>query len=406
MYIGRRELIKTVFASACLRTFGATAFGATTTPVEVYGQRAQRLVAQHRRNVGRLKAPAELVTEDLFAGRGLKLSGPDKGWISEGLGRAGGLMVTGQLSPTATANPGDVVWLSYCASTYDAQVKRAAELESQKCMVLAFGPHPASGVPKFQHWIDSLTPWNADQNFALLGNVLSLWTLTGEVAAASARRGKTLVFWQSIWMSTLHPEMKGRNERYRGHTFHTPGEPQMKPVLAGVAAEAYLDAIKKMLNEIQTQELDKIVTVGKEVGRRSASRPVPISIMSHMMHDELRDEGKLFKDYKGDNDHLPEALGSDGYLVYLGYYDGVSTGMWDAVRKANAKAVWIIVPVPGQTLNYQQYGDVVINQHYEEGDAAVKMPGYDVQILPPSGVAQLFIYEMMMRAAGGSSRVA
>jgi hypothetical protein len=149
--------------------------------------------------------------------------------------------------------------------------------------------------------------------------------------------------------------------------------------------------------------MDKIVAVGKEVARRSAARPVTIAIMSHMMHDELRDNGKLFTDYKGDNDHLPEALGSNGYLVYLGYYDGVSKGMWDAVRKANAKAVWVIVPVASQKYNFELNGDVVINQHYEEGDAAVKMPGYDVQILPPSGISQLFIYELMIRAAGNIS---
>jgi len=403
MDITRRELIKTAVASACLRAFGVPAFGASPASVEAYAQRAQRLVAQHRRNVSRLNQPAELVAGALIAGHGLKLSGPDRGWISEGLGRAGGLMVTGHLAPNAAGAPGDVVWLSYNARTYDDQVKRAAELESQQCQVLAFGPRPASGAPQFQHWIDSMTPWGADENFALLGNVLSLWTLTGEVAAATARKGKTLVFWQSIWMATLHPEMKGRNEGYRGHTFHTAGEPQMKPVPAGTASGAYLDAVKKMLHDIQTQEMGKVVAVGQEVGRRAVTSPVPISIMSHMMHDELRDEGKLFTDYKGDNAHLPEALGADGYLVYLGYYDGVSNDMWNAVRKANAKAVWIIVPVATQTYNFAQYGDVVINQHYEEGDAAVKMPGYDIQILPPSGISQLFVYEAMIRAAGNVS---
>jgi hypothetical protein len=403
MNIGRRELIKTALASACLQAFRVPAFGASTSPVEVYAQRAQRLVAQHRRNVGRMTAPAEVVAEALIAGHGLKLSGPDKGWVSEGLGRAGGPMVTGNLAPDAAGTAGDVVWLSYNAGTYDSQVKRAAELESQQCKVMAFGPRPASGAPEFHNWIDSLTPWGADDNFALLGNVMSLWTLTGEVAAATARKGKTMVFWQSIWMEVLHPAMKGRNERYRGHTFHAAGEPQMKPVAAGVAGGAYLDAVRKMLHEIQTQEMDKIVAVGKEVARRSAARPVTIAIMSHMMHDELRDNGKLFTDYKGDNDHLAEALGSNGYLVYLGYYDGVSKGMWDAVRKANAKAVWVIVPVPSQKYNFELNGDVVINQHYEEGDAAVKMPGYDVQILPPSGISQLFVYELMIRAAGNVS---
>ena len=73
------------------------------------------------------------------------------------------------------------------------------------------------------------------------------------------------------------------------------------------------------------------------------------------------------------------------------------------MRQAKARAAWIVVPLAGQKLNFEQYGDVFIDQHWELGDAAVAMPGYDVRILPPSGVAQLFIYELMMRAAAGIS---
>ena len=399
MYIRRREWIQTVLAAACAR-----ALGATTTPVEAYLERAQNLVARHRRNVGRLQAPAELVAEALLAGRALNLGGSDLGWISEGLGRAGGLMVTGHRSPGADAQAGDVQWLSYCARTFDLQLKNAAELESKKSLVLGFGPRPVGGAPGFQHCIDSLTPWNADANFALLGNLLSLWTLTGEVAAATARRGKTLVFWQSLFYPTLHPEFKGRNDRFRGHTFHEKGEPQMEPVQPGVAARAYLDSIAGMFHDIQAQELEKIVRVGKEMGRRAAaSHPPTLMMVSHMMHQELWGDDKWLKEYRGDVQGLPEVLGSDGYLVYLGYYDGVPPATWDAVRKAKARAAWIIVPLVGQNLDFAQYGDVMIDQHYEPGDAAVAMPGYDIKILPPSGITQLFVYELLMRAAGASA---
>jgi hypothetical protein len=41
----------------------------------------------------------------------------------------------------------------------------------------------------------------------------------------------------------------------------------------------------------------------------------------------------------------------------------------------------------------------VINEHWLVGDAAVDVPGYDVRILPPSGICQLFIYELLLRAA-------
>ena len=161
-----------------------------------------------------------------------------------------------------------------------------------------------------------------------------------------------------------------------------------------------------MFHDIQAQELGKIVSVGKVIRRRSASRPALFMANSHMMHDEVLGDGKWFKEYKGDIQHLAAALGSDGYLIYLGYYDGVPPDIWEAVRQAKARAAWIVVPLAGQKLNFEQYGDVFINQQWEFGDAAVAMPGYDVRILPPSGVAQLFIYEVMMRAAGSSSRVA
>jgi hypothetical protein len=247
-----------------------------------------------------------------------------------------------------------------------------------------------------------MTPWNADQNFTLLGNVLSLWTLTGELAAATARRGKTIVFWMSVGYPTLthHPEFQGRNERYKGRMFHKEGEPHMEPVQAGVAARAYLDSIGKTLHDIQAQELGKIVSVGKELGRRPASHPALYMAVTHMVNNEVVAGNKWLKEYKGDNEHLAAALDSDGYLIWMGYYDGVPPDKWEAVRRAKARAAWIVVPLPGQKYNFEQYGDVFINQHYEPGDAVVQMPGYDVQILPAMGVAELFIYEVMRRAAG------
>ena len=68
-------------------------------------------------------------------------------------------------------------------------------------------------------------------------------------------------------------------------------------------------------------------------------------------------------------------------------------------RSAKAKAVWVVAPLPDE-VDFRQFGDVVINEHWLVGDGAVDVPGYDVKILPPSGVAQLFIYELMLRAAG------
>jgi hypothetical protein len=335
----------------------------------------------------------------VIAGGSLSLGGAERGWISEGSGRSGGIMHLGQASQ---AKAGDVVWLSYAADSYDAQLKAATDLEANKVLVIAFGPRPASGAPGFHNWLDSMTPWNSDSNFNMMGNVLSLWTLTGELAAATARKGKTMVFWQSIVMPKLHPESVGRNERYKDRMFHEAGEPHMEPVKAGVAASAYLDSMTKTIRDVESQELQKIVGVGQEVGRRAAaSHPAVYIAITHMVTGEVLGTSKWMTLFKGNNDErLTAALGSDGYLVWMGYYDGVPSNKWAAVRKANAKAAWIVVPLPGQSYDFEKYGDVFINQHWDPGDAVVTMPGYDVHILPAMGVTQLYILEIMRRAAG------
>jgi len=40
-------------------------------------------------------------------------------------------------------------------------------------------------------------------------------------------------------------------------------------------------------------------------------------------------------------------------------------------------------------------GDTFPDEHWEAGDAAVTVWGYDVPILPPSGIAQLFLYRLL-----------
>ena len=174
----------------------------------------------------------------------------------------------------------------------------------------------------------------------------------------------------------------------------------MDPVQPGVAARAYLDSIAQTLRDIRSHELDRITAVGKEMGRRSASHPAIVTAISHLMNHEFTGDGKWFHAYKGEADRLDAALGADGYLIWLGPYNGIQTELWDAVRRAKAKAVWICIPKAGQNLDLERYGDILIDQHWAEGDAAVRMPGYDVKILPPSGIAQLVIYEALLHATG------
>jgi len=368
----------------------------TYTSVDSYLKRVFDLLATHLQHLPRLTTAAELTGRSLIAGGALYLAGSEIGWREEGVARSGGLMRAVALPSAEVACRGDAVWLSFLPTTYTEEVHTAKELEKRGCAVVAFGPRHPGSLTDFTTWVDSLTPWDGDDNYTRLGNVLSLWTLTGELAASTARQGKTLVFWQNSW----YPEGEVRNALYKGCMFHGV-VPRMEPVKSQVLSGAYLAYIEKMFRKIQENELAKIVKAAEEAGQRAQeSRPPAFMALSHLLPPILDRQSKLFHyfDWGVDRKILELFLSRDGLLVCL-WHNGVPPDVWRAVRRAEARAAWIVCPLPDQ-VNYEQYGDMFVDQHWRLGDCAVEVPGYDVRILPPSGLAQLFIYELLKLAAG------
>lgn len=304
-------------------------------------------------------------------------------------------MGTRTLASAKLARKGDVVWLSYSSRDYAEQLSMAKTLENQGCLVFAFGPRPPDKPAGFTHWIESFSPWQDDENLALVGNILSLWGLTAEVAASTSRQGRTLAFWQSVSIEGA----RERDDLYKGIMFHG-GIPRMAPVPAGALSRSYLDYINNMLDEISTSEMSKLVNTGREMARRAAAgQPAVLMGIGHMLSYMAASKTVPFRylEIETQRKTLESALGRDGYFVFLGYV-AVPLDLWRAARRAGAKAVWIVAPLPNE-VDFKQFGDVVVDQHWSIGDCAVTVPGYDIRILPPSGIAQLFIYELMMRAA-------
>ncbi len=367
------------------------------TAIDSYVASVRQLVEKHQRQTQRLEVPAELTFKAIVSGGHLYLGGKDKAWIEEGDGRAGGPAGTRTLSSAEGAQKGDVVWLSYSSGDYDEELSLAKTLEGKGCVVMAFGPRQASKPAGFTHPIESFAPWQESEDLGLMGNILSLWTLTAELAAYGSRQGRTLAFYQSDSVEGS----RGRNHLYEGLMFHD-GVPSMAPVPPGVLSAAYLDYIKKMFEEISVNEMDKAVKTGQEIGRRAAAgQPAAMTGIGHMLNYIFAGKTEPFRyvDIRTGRKTLESTLGQNGYLVFLGYVS-VPLDLWRSARRAGAKAVWIVSPLPND-VDFKQFGDVVINQHWRIGDCAVTVPGYDVRILPPSGVAQVFILEIMKLAAAG-----
>lgn len=394
----RSNLERLPLTLICLGVFffaAIPAFAQAGTSINSYAAKVMQLVEKHRQETQRLSAPAGLSSKAIIDGGRLFLGGQDRAWIEEGDGRAGGPMGTHTLTSAEIVRKGDVVWLSYSSGDYTEQLSTAKTLENKGCLVFAFGPRPPDKPNGFTHWIESFSPWQDNENLTLTGNILSLWGLTAEVAASASRQGRTLAFWQSVSIEGA----RERDDLYEGIVFHD-GIPNMRSVPAGVLSSSYLDYIKKMLDEISVSEMGKLVNTGQEIGRRAAAgQPAVMTGIGHMLSYIVAGKTEPFRyvDIHTGRKTLESTLGRDGYFIFLGYV-AVPLDLWRSARRAGAKAVWIVAPLPNE-VDFKQFGDVVIDQHWSIGDCAVTVPGYDIRILPPSGIAQLFIYELMMHAA-------
>ncbi len=154
------------------------------------------------------------------------------------------------------------MWLSFSPATHAEDLKTALALEHKGCILTSFGPAPPPSHTQFPHWLANGARWSDDEHLTVMGNVVSLWSLTGEVTSYTARHGKTLVMLQSV----VIPGGSERNAKYRKTTFHADGI-RMQPVAAGTVAREYLASSGTMLAGIRDQEWHKLMSLAGEIGR-------------------------------------------------------------------------------------------------------------------------------------------
>ena len=356
-------------------------------PVDIQVKQTRDLIAAHRAAIPRLASVAEASAQILLKGGGFYLCCGENAWIQEGDSRAGGPIGIQVARKTEQVAADSVVWVSYDSSNYERVLAEVARMP-RGVYVVAFGPKPKSEFPPSVGWVDCQTGWDADSDLTLMGNVLSLWSLTGEVAAAASRAGKTLAFYQSAWM----PGGNARNGLYSGQTFHK-RTPKMQPVERGVLAGSYLEAIEVAVAGIAEGELAAIRTVRKTIDEHaSAGKPVALVVTSHLMSGVAAKGNRAYR-FEPDAAQLASKLSGGDYVVSLGY-SGIDDALYKAVHRAGAGAAWALASSvkPAEPASA---GDTFLDEHWEAGDAAVTVWGYDVPILPPSGIAQLFLYRLL-----------
>ena len=74
---------------------------------------------------------------------------------------------------------------------------------------------------------------------------------------------------------------------------------------------------------------------------------------------------------------------------------------WQPLREMGVPSVWITGGRESRPLAPQP-GEIHVDPYWTYGDACVEIPGYDVKILPPSGVIQTAALWMIIGEIAGA----
>ena len=355
---------------------------------------------------------SEVVAERTLAGGALYIRDKEGAFASEGLGRAGGLMLL-RGSPEDASQPNTLL-LGSSGSYRDYDVEQVEAAHKAEDLVVAFCTHQQQFVKNYKPFrklplltniadysIDNFLPDNdsivsidgLDTNIcpvAMVANALTLWTFTAEFVSACLRNGEMPTMYQSI----VCQGSRERNAEVGKEKFHSNLKIEVarhEAIRRGKLGREYLSEMTKAISQIKATQMDSLKEASSLAAEALANgKKAYAALMGHMPP------------------RVPGGYGDPGIFVTQGFSDDeLQTGDFialieyvyaprerlDKIKAKGARSVWVGVPM-GDDLDYPGL-DVFIDPFWRLGDAVVEIPGYDVKVIPPSGVIQSMIYWML-----------
>jgi hypothetical protein len=384
-------LLLALIAATCAGAPKAAAAGSPS-PASEYASRLLLSLSGVAADLPQITAVAEATAPRLVAGGTLWIAGSHQGLISEGMGRAGGLITLKALGDPATQlRAGDalVVVTLDATSAADAALLQAATQAGALAVLLA--PNAAPGA-----WL-SLSPHapvpGSDGLLPVASPALAavLWTFTGELVGALTRLGRMPPMYQSV-------VVPGGRERNASH-LELQWEPgPVTPVGPGLLGRKYMARLTARLRRLRATQLPGLAEAGRMAAEaRALGHTAWYAGVGHMPPFEVGQAGDtgLLAPLTSSIEPGPvaEQIQPGDVVLYVGYYEPF--GPW--VETAHARGARIVTLVSGtpERPASEMGADLTLDACWPFGDALVDVPGYDVRILPPSGVMQSAAYWML-----------
>ncbi len=364
---GMHRIVRWVTLALCCTLVGATAGSA-----EDYLARLRETLAQTGADLPRLSHSAERAAAAFAHGGTLWVTGRQADFITEACGRAGGLMAS---TPLGQRSPGrsDIVLEAVPGQLTGDEAHRSAEWQTQGVVVVTFASR--AGLFQGRCPVDSVA------------NIAALWAWTGEFVAASTRRGRMPVLYQSYGL----PGGIDWAKKYQGKKFHD--DLTITPIASGVLGKAYLEQLDGMLATLERTQGPKLRQAA--AWWRDASKGSSLTLFTGHMFPRHAQDSRA-PTFSALAEAPPEVkpgwtlpTDSPAFLLYLGYQFAPAP-LLSQLEGTATKVVYCTVrpvqpPEPATNICYLDPGWPVT-------DACVTVPGYAIAILPASGVVQAAIY--------------
>ena len=377
----------------CLLTLPGLA-SAANAPLP-FVQSMQTATSDWRGQLTELTDTADETAAKLIAGGHVYVAPTQKSFEQEALGRAGGLMLTKGLSDKTVLTAQDTVLAAMDSGSDPAALDAVlAQAKAAGAKVLLFAGlsrgkvSSGDGVQVLpNHTFDNLT-YSQSAGEESVSNVIGMWTWTAELVACSVRRGHM----PTAFTSNFMPNGVARNAPFRKSTFHTVTD--VTPASVRGLGTKYLDALSSALAAMDQSQSASFERGAKMIKDAIANgHHVDVEYLAHMFPTELQGPGRpdwqVAKKYRID-DTMPDGLSKGDVVLFLQY----QVFPYNFATELQAIGVQSIITSAQKPLDHWATDADIdyINPFWEVQDAAVDVPGYDIKILPTSGILQSTVY--------------
>ncbi len=354
--------------------FCACCAGVTASEAGTYLDALQATVRHTNTKLAAISESAAQAAREFVAGGNLYAAGSQPDFVAEACGRAGGLMAITALGRQVPTNY-DVILCGFRGQDRRDELNALRQWRQSRATVVNFSS-PA-GLFKNRVPLDSVA------------NVVELWTWTGEFVAACTRLGKMPVLYQSYGL----PGGPERGKKYQGKRFHD--DVTIAPIAQGVLGREYLGQLENMLSQLKDSQMPKLRQAANWWRATTNSAQTTTTLVTgHMFPAHGQDPRipqltQFVPVPAWENKELIDLSHPRSLVIYVGYQFAPGK-LLEQAQASGTKLVYFDAqrhepPEPAPNILYIAPG-------WPMTDACVTVPGYDIPILPASGVIQAAIF--------------